>query len=238
MCIRDRLESNPSAAYTRFAFRPGNRGVAALFADWRRAMPLGDASLRTFDYIATPLDALDASRGAGVRVVRGDAEALQRFYASRIPHVELDSLRLDAPSLPGLRAKFARFGLERRRSVYMAVAGEAVVGAAICNFGPLGSNFSFLENAVEGLEISPDVPRSLRVAAFRELMAAAARFYRAHGRSLLVATIGPEYADLAKSLGLVSRKQYTLFTGRNSTEGFVASRECFRRYYRALVLAA
>jgi hypothetical protein len=199
-------------------------------------MPLGDASLRTFDYLATPLAAVDAARGSGVRIVRGDPEALRRFYASRIPRVELDSLRLDQPSLRGLQEKFARFGLERRRSAYMAVAGETVVGAAICNFGPLGANFSFLENAVEGLEIAPDAPEPLRVAAFRELLAAAARFYRAHGRALLIATIAPEYADLAKSAGLVARKQYTLFTGRNSTEGFIASRQCFRRYYRALVL--
>jgi hypothetical protein len=237
LAMAEWLERNPAAAYTRLAFRPGNRGVAALFADWRRAMPLGDASLRTFDYVATPLEAVDASRGAGVRVVRGDAEALRRFYAGRIPSVELDSLRLDEPALPSLHEKFARFGLERRRSVYTAVAGETIIGAAICNFGPLGANFSFLENAVEGLEIAPDAPRSLRLAAFRELLAAAARFYGAHGRSLLIATIGPEYADLAQSAGLVSSKQYMLLTVRNSTEVFAASRECFRRYYRALVLA-
>ena len=236
LAMAEWLERNPAALYTRLAFRPGNRGVAALFADWRDAMPPGDASLRTFDYVATPLDAVDASRGSTVRVVRGDAEALRRFYASRVPRVELESLRLDDPSLRGLQEKFARLGLERRRSVYMALAGETVVGAAICNFGPLGTNFSFLENAVEGLEIAPDAPQLLRVAAFRELLAAATRFYRAHGRSLLIATIGPEYADLATSAGLVSRKQYTLFTGRNSTDGFVASRQCFRRYYRALVL--
>ena len=237
LAMAEWLERNPAAAYTRLAFRPGNRGVAALFSDWRHAMPLGDAALRTFDYVATPLDAIDASRSSTVRVVRGDAESLRRFYTSRIPTVELDSLRLDDPSIRGLQEKFARLGLERRRSVYMAVAGDTVVGAAICNFGPLGANFSFLENAVEGLEIAPDVPEALRVEAFRELLAAAARFYRAHGRSLLIATVGPEHADLARAAGLVSRKQYTLFTGRNSTEGFVASRQCFRRYYRALVLA-
>jgi hypothetical protein len=238
LAMAEWLERNPAAAYTRLAFRPGNRGVAALFADWRDAMPAGDASLRTFDYFAAPVEAIDASRGSKVRTVRGDAESLRRFYAGRIPAVELDSLRLDDPSLHALHEKFARFGLERRRSVYMALAGETVIGAAICNFGPLGANFSFLENAVEGVEIAPDAPHELRVAAFRALLAAAARFYRAHGRSLLIATIGREYGDLASSAGLASHKQYTLFTGRNSTEGFVASRECFRRYYRALVLAA
>jgi hypothetical protein len=237
LAMAEWLEGNPAAEYTRLAFRPDNRGVAALFADWRDAMPPGDASLRTFDYVATPLYAVDASRGSAVRVVRGDAGALRRLYASRIPSVELDSLRLDDPSLRGLQEKFARLGLERRRSVYMAVAGDAVVGAAICNFGPLGANFSFLENAVEGLEIAPDAPEALRVEAFRARLAAAARFYHAHGRPLLIATIGPEYADLATSAGLASRKQYALFTGRNSTEGFIASRQCFRRYYRALVLA-
>ena len=238
LAMAEWLERHPAAAYTRLAFRPGNRGVAALFADWARAMPSGDSSLRTFDYLAAPLDAVDASRGSTVRVVRGDAESLRRFYATCIPPVELDSLRLDVPSFPGLQEKFARLGLERRRSVYVAVAGETVVGAAICNFGPLGANFSFLENAVEGFEIAPDAPQPLRRAAVRELLAAAARFYRAHGRSSLIATIGPEYADLAKSAGLVARKQYTLFTGRNSTEGFLASRACFRRYYRALVVAS
>ena len=244
LAMAEWLERHPTAAYTRLAFRPGNRGVAALFADWQRAMPRGDASLRTFDYIATPVEATEAWQrpdGSAVRVVRagrGDAEALRRLYASRISSVEVDSLRLDDPWMPGLQAKFARVGLERRRSVLMAVAGDTVVGAAICNVGPLGTNFSFLENAVEGVEIARDAPEPLRLAAFRELLAAAARFYRAHRRPLLVATIGPEYADAAKLLGLGARngKQYTLFTGRNSAEGFVASRQCFHRYYRALVL--
>ena len=244
LAMAEWLERNPTAAYTRLAFRPGNRGVAALFADWQRAMPRGDASLRTFDYIATPIEAAAAwerADGSAVRIVRagrGDAESLRRLYGSCISPVEIDSLRIDDPWLPGLQAKFARLGLERRRSVLMAVAGETVVGAAICNVGPLGTNFSFLENAVEGVHVTPDAPQPLRVAVFRELMAAAARFYRAQRRPLLVATIEPEYADVAKLLGLGAPggKQYTLFTGRNSAEGFVASRQCFHRYYRALVL--
>ena len=242
LAMAEWLERHPTAAYTRLAFRPGNRGVAALFADWQRAMPRGDASLRTFDYISTPVEATEAWQRAGgspVRVVRadrGNAESLRRLYASCISPVEMDSLRLDDPWMPSLQAKFARVGLERRRSVLMAVSGDTVVGAAICNVGPLGTNFSFLENAVEGIQVAPDAPPPLRVAAVRELLAAAARFYRAHGRPLLVATIAPDYADVAKLLGLVAPKQYTLFTGRNSTEGFVASRRCFRRYYRALVL--
>jgi hypothetical protein len=238
LAMAEWLERHPAAAYTRLAFRPGNRGVAALFADWARGMQPGDSSLRTFDYLTAPLDAVDASRGSTVRVVRGDAEVLRAFYATCIPSVELDSLRLDEPSLPGLQEKFARLGLERRRSVYVAVTGDRVVGAAICNFGPLGANFSFLENAVEGFEIAPDMPEPMRAAAFRELLAAAARFYRAHRRSQLIATIGPEYADLARASGLVSHKQYTLFTVRNCTEVFAASRECFRRYYREMLLSA
>ena len=52
------LERNPAARYTRLAFRPGNAGVARLFGDWQRAMPTGDASLSTYDYVAVPLDAV------------------------------------------------------------------------------------------------------------------------------------------------------------------------------------
>jgi hypothetical protein len=242
LAMAEWLERNPAAAYTRFAFRPGNRGVAALFADWQRAMPPGDASLRTFDYVAAPLEAVDARERferSSVRVVRAgrdDADALRRFYGSYLSRVEVDSLRLDDPSASLLQETYGRLGLERRRSVFIAVAGETVVGALICNVGPLGANFSFLENAIEGVEIAPDMPPLLRVTAFRALLGAATRFYRGHERPLVIATIGPQYSDLVKTAGLAPQKQYTLFTGRNSAEGFVASRECFRRYYRALVL--
>ena len=238
------LERNPAAAYTRLSFRPGNRGIAGLIADWQRAMPRGDASLRTFDYLVTPVEAVgpyERSDESGVRVVRAgrdDADALHRLYASCISPVEVDSLGLDDPSGHGLQEKFARLGLERRRAVFMAVAGDAVVGAAICNIGPPGANFSFLESAIEGVEAAPDAPRPLRVAAVRELLAAAMRFYRAEGRRLLVATIAPQYLDVARSLGLIARdpKQYTVFTGRNSKQGFAATRRCFHGYYRALVV--
>jgi hypothetical protein len=244
LAMSEWLERNPDAAYTRLTFRPGNRGIAGLVADWQRAMPRGDASSRTFDYIAAPAEAVAAgepSADSPVRVVRaerGDAGALRRLYDACMPRVEMDSLRLDDPSLDLLLEKFGRLGLQRRRAVLMAVAGETVVGAAICNIGPPGANFSFLENAIEGVEVAPDTPPRLRVAAVRELLAAAARFYRAARRSLLIATIAPQYSDVAESIGLVPRtpKQYTVFTGRNSTEGFVATRACFRRYYRALVL--
>jgi hypothetical protein len=244
LAMAEWLERNPAAAFTRLAFRPGNRGVAGLFAEWQRAMPPGDASLRTFDYIAAPVEAAaarDRSEGSAVRVVRagrGDAQALRRLYASRMSPVEVESLHLEDPSLRALQQKFERLRLERRRSVFMAVAGETVVGAAICNVGPLGANFSFLESAVEGVELAPDTPRPLQVAAFHELLAAAVRFNSAHGRSSLIATIAPQYSDMAKPLGLVAAKQYTLFTGRNSAVGFEATRECFHRYYRALVLLA
>jgi hypothetical protein len=244
LAMAEWLEFNPAAAYTRLVFRLSNRGVAGLFAEWHRAMPHGDASLRTFDYIATPIEAAEACErfeGSSVRVVRadrGDAEVLHRLYASCISPVELDSLRVDDPSLRLLQEKFERLGLERQRAVFMAVTGDTVVGAAICNVGPPGTNFSFLENAVEGVEVAPDTPRLVRAAAIRALVAAAARYYSAHGRPLLIATIGREHSDVATSLGLVPRhrKQYTLFTGRNSAEGFAATRQCFHRYYRALVL--
>jgi hypothetical protein len=238
------LERNPAAAYTRLAYRPGNRGVAGLIAEWQRTMPRGDAALTTFDYIATPVEAVGAcerSEDSAVRIVRaerGDAEALRRLYASSISPVEMDSLRLDDPSLRVLEEEYGRLGLERRRRVFMAVAGESVVGAAICNVGPPGANLSFLESAIENVEVDPAAPHPLREAALRELLAAAARFYRAHGRTALIAMIDSQNAELAGSLGLVARnpKQYTVFTGRNSPEGFAATRRCFHRYYRALVL--
>jgi hypothetical protein len=237
------LERNPAARFTRLAFRPGNAGVARLFGDWQRAMPAGDASLSTYDYLAVPLDAVGVDPGARtpVRVMRAtarDADALRRFYADSVPGPELDSLRLEDPDLLALSAKFDRHALERRRAVFMARAGERLVGAAICNVGACGTNFSFLESAVEGLEISPHTSESTRRAAFGALVGAAVAYQREHGRSRLIALLRPGYAAIARDHGLVGepRKQYTVFTGRNSPEGFAATHDCFVRYYRLLLM--
>ena len=234
------LERNPTARYTRLAFRPGNAGVARLFGDWQRAMPTGDASLSTYDYVALPLDAVSVAR-TPVRVMRAttrDANALRRFYAGSVPGPELDSLRLEDPDLLALSDRFDRHALERRRAVFVARAGEQLVGAAICNVGAIGTNFSFLESAVEGFEISPDTSESTRRAAFGALLAAAVAYQRDHGRAQLIALLRPGYAALAREHGLVNTppKQYTVFTGRNSPEGFAATHACFVSYYRALIM--
>jgi len=87
LAMSEWLELNPAAAYTRLAFRPGNRGVAGLIAEWQRAMPRGDASLRTLDYVATPIEAREVwarSEASSVRVVRADradSQALRAFTA-------------------------------------------------------------------------------------------------------------------------------------------------------------
>ena len=43
---------------------------------------------------------------------------------------------------------------------------------------------------------------------------------------------------MARDHGLVGEppKQYTVFTGRNSPEGFAATHDCFVRYYRSLLM--
>jgi len=104
--------------------------------------------------------------------------------------------------------------------------------------GECGTNFSFLESAVEGLEVSPDTSESTRRAAFGAMVGAAVAYQREHGRSHLIALLRPGYAAMARSHGLVGepRKQYTVFTGRNSLEGFAATHDCFVRYYRSLLM--
>ena len=58
------------------------------------------------------------------------------------PGRSLDPLRPGGPRPSRLGAKFDRHALERRRAAAQALAGERLVGAAICNAGASGTNRS------------------------------------------------------------------------------------------------
>ena len=205
--VIDWLVEHPGARYARFTWRPANRGTGPIGERIAAEVDPGACSIRELDYAAVAIAGLApaAERTNAVSLVEVDASAaprLRRFYAAALPAAELGALGLDDVELAGLSRRYARYGLERSRSAFLAVSGDAVVGAALCNWASEGINSAFFENALDHLVIADDAPPAVRREAFLGLVAAAAEHHARRGRDYLVAFTRPADAELARAAGL------------------------------------
>jgi hypothetical protein len=109
-----------------------------------------DYALRTYNYCKVLKAELKYTLSKGFDVIRCD-DTTAPIASSLITQlrgsvfVDVEELRSD-PFLAGIDSQFQCEGLRRYRRIYLALKGSAVVGCAIAFRGPLGLNFSFLEN--------------------------------------------------------------------------------------------
>jgi len=243
--LSDWLAAAPGCGSLRLTYRPENPGVQSLFQGTAESLGPERAALDILDYYLTPLERLrpPLPRSGAISSLRVDAataSSLRAFYGTRMHPALLDSLSLEDPELVGLHSAYAAHGLARGRAIFAAVHNDRIVGGVICNLASEGINFSFLENAVECLELSPGLPREMRGEVFAELMRAAAGYYRERGRDYLVALLHPTHAVLAgELLQLERQKRYAVLTAAKvNGKGFQPIRQSFIDYYRRLVEAA
>jgi len=233
----------PDARCVRITYRPDNPGVNQLFGGITAAIGSVDSTLRTLDYFVTDrlgeiLAEQKEERDVHVeRISRGNP-AVEAFYRSRLHESVVESLRLDDPDLAALDEKYAAHGLVRRRAVFAVIASERVVGAVICNETSEGINFSFLENAIEELEVSEELDANARRSVARALLLRACRYSQELRRNYAVGLLGKEWAPLRQELGLVSRKpkEYGLLTFRGGALSIGRMLESFYDYYHARFL--
>lgn len=223
----------------RLTYRPDNPGVNRLFGGIVAAVGAADATLRTFDYFVTDRLAevlKQHKEDPGVRIERVDqaaATSLEAFYAKQLHPSAVDSLRIDELDLTSLDERYRRHGLVRRRAIFAAVADGRVVGAVICNEASEGINFSFLENAIEELEVSGDLEPQLRARIARALLLRGCRYSAELGRSYAVGMVAGEWEPVRQELGLVSRKPkvYSLLTFRGGVAAIRKMLDSFYDYY-------
>ncbi len=162
-------------------FRPDNRFPARVFGSMVGTVGDSLSSVTTHTYFAVPR-ARARQDIPGVRVVACDAsrtDALCDLAArSRGPvYAHAEELEHDV-DLQAVDRLYRAVGLRRTRQVWLAYrAGEDVpVGAALAYRGPLGLNFSFLENRCD-LLLAPGVSAQQATDVTVALMSRAAEAY-------------------------------------------------------------
>jgi hypothetical protein len=171
-------------------FRPENRFPARVFGSMGESLGDSLSSVRRHMYFAVPrsdgrLHALAACvgrRSHPVQIVPYDGsrhEALCTLAALARDRVYVAAEALDQDvDLQAVDRLYRTVGLRRSRRVWLAYRGgtERPVGAALAYRGPLGLNFSFLENRCD-LLIDPELSPADATAVSESLVAAALPAY-------------------------------------------------------------
>jgi hypothetical protein len=140
-------------------FRPENRFPARVFGSMTDAIGGSLSSVQNYAYFSLPRT-LALPSDQGIRVVpyeaahNSDLCSLAEMTSGHV-YVAAEELETDVP-LRSLDLLYRRVGLRRTRHVWLAYRQNRLVGAAIAYRGPLGLNFSFLENRCD-LLLAPDL---------------------------------------------------------------------------------
>ena len=141
-------------------FRPENRFPARVFGSLPKTIGPENSTVVNLNLLSCPVGLGRASRCATVLSDRRNGRAsglaqLAETVRGKI-YVKAEELDQDDLLLEATDELYAQIGLRRYRRVWLAIfpGCEAPVGAAIAYRGPLGFNFSFLENRCE-LLLSP-----------------------------------------------------------------------------------
>jgi len=145
-------------------FRPENRFPARVFGSMVQTIGESLSSVQRHAYFALP-KALSLPTDKRIRVVRynpSHQEALVEIAAAARGsiYVAAEELEQDA-EFSEVDELYRRVGLRRTRQVWLAYRAnkEEPIGAAIAYRGPLGVNFSYLENRCD-LLLHPTLPES------------------------------------------------------------------------------
>jgi hypothetical protein len=171
-------------------FRPENRFPARVFGSMVENLGESLASVRRHLYIAVPrldgrlhaIAACAAHRSRPVQIVPCDAsrhEALCALAALARGGVYVTAEALDRDvDLQAVDCLYRRVGLRRTRQVWLAYrsGSDQPAGAVLAYRGPLGLNFSFLENRCD-LLLHPGLSAVDAAAVGESLMAAALPAY-------------------------------------------------------------
>jgi hypothetical protein len=162
-------------------YRPENRFPARVFGSMIQTIGGSLSSAQRHAYFALPRQ-LSLPSDGGVRIVAYEPNrnrdlctiaALTRGHV----YVAAEELAGDVP-FKGLDGLYRRVGLRRTRHVWLAYrkGKDEAIGAAIVYRGPLGLNFSYLENRCD-LLLAPYLTTSEVESATGSLLAAATTAY-------------------------------------------------------------
>lgn len=162
-------------------YRPENRFPARVFGSMTQSIGGSLSSVQQHAYLELPRQ-LSLPGDSGFRVVAYDANrnrdlcSIAEITRGRI-YVAAEELGTDV-SFKALDGLYRRVGLRRTRHVWLAYrkGTDQPIGAALAYRGPLGLNFSFLENRCD-LLLVPNLSASEIEGAATALLSAAAVAY-------------------------------------------------------------
>ncbi len=242
--IIDWLGATGRARCIRLSYRPDNPGTAPLFDGVAGRLPPPTRLVSTCDYYLAPvrdrMESHDSARDVEVRPVRPDeTAAVADLYAQRHPLLA-DWLSVADPAVPDLGARYRSAGLERERTVLVALVGGAIVGTISCWWSSEGINFSFLENAVEELHVGESLDPGRQVLVIARLLEAAVETYRSRRRPYVIALLDVQHRDLVTAAGVLppSTKQYSVLSVDCTESAFAQPKAVIESYYSRLLRTA
>lgn len=162
-------------------FRRSNPFAASVFGTFTDRVGADRAALIDYQLLSVPLSlhlsepadaALGCPVGAEARAaLTGLVRQVRGAVFTAAEELDGDDLELDE-----VDRLYRLVGLRRYRRIRLVEDGDGVVGAVLCYRGPLGFNFSFLENRCD-LVLRPGLSTAARAAAICGLMAAAQAVY-------------------------------------------------------------
>jgi hypothetical protein len=201
-------------------FRPENPFADALFGTVPQTLGPQQAVVQDFQYLALPLSRADqpAGRWRLTECWPTEAAALAELaHRIRGPvYTRCEELNGGDLGLAALDELYRSVGLRRYRRVWLAHGrGSTPVGAALAHRGPLGLNFSFLENRCD-LLITPDLPRAHRVEVAAALCHAVRPAYLDFAPAFIPITTDVGTADFLERLGARPLQRYAQCIWRQS----------------------
>jgi hypothetical protein len=193
-------------------FRPENRFPNRVFGSVTGGVGLEHASVVPYSLLAFP-------RRHGTRLgshlpvteITAEGEVDLFSLASRARgHVYAQAEELDHRDLllETVDELYANVGLRRYRRIFVAWDGHEPLGAAIAYRGPLGFNFSFLENRCD-LVVEPRLPEPRVAMVVQALIAAAVGAYEDFRPSEIPFVVGEREADAARAAGAMPVRRYS-----------------------------
>jgi hypothetical protein len=183
-------------------FRPENRFPARVFGSMVQSVGNESSSVQQYTYFALPRH-LSLTKKQSVTVIPYDwsqREALCSLASAERGRVYVAGEDLCGDvNCEGIDELYRRVGLRRRRYVWLAYPkhNDRPIGAAIVYRGPLGINFSYLENRCD-LLISKTVPPAEVTNVVSSLLQACCSAYRDFELDEI-----PVVADEAAAYGLM-----------------------------------
>ena len=191
-------------------FRPENRFPARVFGSMIEAIGGSLSSVQNYAYFSIPRTvALPSDQG--IRVVPYDAAhnkdlcSLAELTRGRV-FVTAEELATDVP-LKSLDLLYRRVGLRRTRHVWLAYRQKWPVGAAIAYRGPLGLNFSFLENRCD-LLLASDLTETEQQRVAAGLLGAAVTAYDTFELDFIPLVAGESAMPVLLNLGAQFVRHY------------------------------